>query len=56
VTAAGWATLAVLVATAWLVPWYAIWVVPLAAIGRSRALMAATVILCAYMLVIAVPL
>jgi hypothetical protein len=56
VLAAGWATLAVLVATAWLVPWYAIWVVPLAAVARSRALMAATVMLCAYMLVIAVPL
>jgi glycosyl transferase family 87 len=56
VLAAGWATLAVLVATAWLVPWYAIWVVPLAAISRSRELMAATVMLCAYMLVIAVPL
>jgi alpha-1,6-mannosyltransferase len=56
VLAAGWATLAVLVATAWLVPWYAIWVVPFAAIARSRALMAATVMLCAYMLVIAVPL
>jgi hypothetical protein len=46
----------VLLATAWLVPWYAIWVLPLAAISRSRALMAATVMLCAYMLVIAVPL
>jgi hypothetical protein len=56
VLAAGWATLAVLLATAWLVPWYAIWVLPLAAIGRSRALMAATVMLCAYMLVIAVPI
>jgi alpha-1,6-mannosyltransferase len=56
VLAAGWATLAVLVATAWLVPWYAIWVLPLAAISHSRALMAATVMLCAYMLVIAVPL
>ena len=56
VLAAGWATLAVLVATAWLVPWYAIWVLPLAAISRSRALMVATVMLCAYMLVIAVPL
>jgi hypothetical protein len=56
VLAAGWATLAVLLATAWLVPWYAIWLVPLAAISRSRALMAATVMLCAYMLVIAVPI
>jgi hypothetical protein len=53
---AGWATLALLVASAWLVPWYAIWIVPLAALSASRALMAATLALCAYMLVIAVPL
>jgi alpha-1,6-mannosyltransferase len=53
---AGWATLALLVASAWLVPWYSIWVVPLAALSGSRALMAATIALCAYMLVIAVPL
>jgi alpha-1,6-mannosyltransferase len=56
VVAAGWASLAVLLTTAWLVPWYAIWVLPLAAISRSRTLMAATVMLCAYMLVIAVPI
>jgi hypothetical protein len=56
VAAAGWATLAVLVATAWLVPWYAIWLLPFAAIARSRTLMPATIALCAYMLVIAVPL
>jgi hypothetical protein len=53
---AGWATLALLLASAWLVPWYAIWIVPLAALSASRALMAATIALCAYMLVIAVPL
>jgi alpha-1,6-mannosyltransferase len=56
VLAAGWATLAVLLATAWLVPWYAIWLLPLAAIARCRRLSVATVMLCAYMLVIAVPL
>ena len=56
VLAAGWATLAVLIATAWLVPWYAIWVLPFAAICRSRALLTGTVMLCAYMLVIAIPL
>jgi alpha-1,6-mannosyltransferase len=53
---AGWATLALLVASAWLVPWYSIWLVPLAALSGSRALMATTLALCAYMLVIAVPL
>ena len=56
VLAAGWATFAVLCATAWLVPWYAIWLVPIAAVAQCRRLMAATLALCAYMLVIAVPL
>jgi hypothetical protein len=56
VSAAGWATLAVLLATAWLVPWYAIWLVPLAALSADRRLLAASLALCAYMLVIAVPL
>jgi hypothetical protein len=56
ITDAGWATLALLVASAWLVPWYAIWLLPLAALSGSRALMASTLALCAYMLVIAVPL
>ena len=56
VLGAGWATLFVLLATAWLVPWYAIWLLPFAAVARCRRLMIATVLLCAYMLVIAVPL
>src|SRR4030095_8135619 len=56
VLAAGGATLAALAATARRLPWYAIWVVPFAAVSRSRALMAATVMLCAYMMVVAVPL
>jgi hypothetical protein len=55
-TAAGWATLALLLGSAWLVPWYAIWLVPLAALSASRRLWWGTVALCAYMLVIAVPL
>ena len=52
----GWATLALLIASAWLVPWYAIWLMPPAALSGSRRLMAAALALCAYMLVIAVPL
>ena len=53
---AGWTTLALLVASAWLVPWYALWLLPLAALAGDRRLEAATVALCAWMLVIAVPL
>jgi hypothetical protein len=36
--AAGWASLALLVSTAWLVPWYVVWLLPLAAVGRDRRL------------------
>ena len=47
VRAAGWAALGLLVATAWLVPWYLIWVLPLAAVSRDRPLVVATVLLTA---------
>jgi hypothetical protein len=54
--AIGWATLAILVASAWLVPWYILWLLPFAALSRDRRLQFATVALCAWMLAIAVPL
>jgi hypothetical protein len=53
---AGWATLALLVASAWLVPWYALWVLPLAALADDRRLLVSTIAFCAYMMVIAMPL
>jgi len=56
VRAAGWATFAILVASAWLVPWYILWLLPLAALAGDMRLMAASVALSAWMLVIAVPL
>ncbi|MGH2980313.1 MAG: glycosyltransferase 87 family protein [Solirubrobacterales bacterium] len=56
VAPAGWATLALLVASAWLVPWYAIWLMPLAALGADRRLLLASIAFCAYMMVIAMPL
>jgi Glycosyltransferase family 87 len=54
--AIGWATLAILLASAWLVPWYILWLLPFAALSRDRRLRLATLALCAWMLVIAVPL
>jgi len=46
---AGWATLALVASLAWLMPWYVVWVLPLAALGSSlrlrRAALAATVFL-----------
>ncbi len=50
--AAGWSTLALLMATAWLLPWYAIWPLPLAAVSGDRRLRAATLIVCAYAILI----
>jgi hypothetical protein len=54
--AAGWSTLALLISTAWLLPWYAIWPLPLAAVCGDRRLRAATLILCAYAILIHLPL
>jgi hypothetical protein len=55
-TSAGWSTLALLVCTAWLLPWYAIWTLPLAAISPSRSLRVATLLFCAYAMLIHLPL
>lgn len=54
--AAGWSTIALLVSTAWLLPWYAIWVLPLAAVSGDRRLRAATLLLCGYAILIHLPL
>jgi len=54
--AAGWATLALLLSTAWLLPWYAVWLLPLAAVSGDRRLRAATLVFCAYALLIHLPL
>jgi hypothetical protein len=54
--AAGWSTLALLLSTAWLLPWYAIWALPLAAVSGDRRLRAATLVFCAYALLIHLPL
>jgi glycosyl transferase family 87 len=52
----GWATVAILIGSAWLVPWYILWLLPFAALSRDRRLQLATVALCGWMLPIAVPL
>ena len=54
--AAGWTMLALLLSTAWLLPWYAIWPLPLAAVSGDRRLRAATLIFCAYAVLIHLPL
>jgi alpha-1,6-mannosyltransferase len=52
---AGWATLAILLASAWLVPWYLLWLLPLAALAADRRLTLATLALSGWVLAIGVP-
>ena len=56
IVAAGWATVALLVTTSWLLPWYVIWAMPLAAISGDRKLRLATFALAAFVFAMRVPL
>ncbi len=56
VRAAGWASLGLLHATSWLLPWYLIWALPLAALSRDRPLQLLTLALTAYQLGARIPL
>ena len=52
---AGWSVLALLVATAWLLPWYVVWVLPLAALARDRRLAGAAFALSVFVVAIRIP-
>jgi alpha-1,6-mannosyltransferase len=52
---AGWATLAILLCSAWLVPWYLLWLLPFAALAADRRLTWATFALSGWVLAIGVP-
>ncbi|HVD40781.1 MAG TPA: polyprenol phosphomannose-dependent alpha 1,6 mannosyltransferase MptB [Solirubrobacterales bacterium] len=54
--ASAWAYLALLLATSWLLPWYLLWILPLAAISRDRPLQLLTLVLTAYQLGARIPL
>ena len=56
IACAGWATLALLLTTVWLMPWYAIWLLPLAALARGRALSSAALGLTVFVVLTRVPL
>jgi hypothetical protein len=53
---AGWATFGVLATTAWLLPWYVVWLLPLAALGEDRRLQAAALVATAYLIWARTPL
>jgi hypothetical protein len=50
-TASGWATVALLVTLGWVLPWYVLWVLPLAAFSSSRRLRTVALVLGAYLIV-----
>jgi alpha-1,6-mannosyltransferase len=55
IASAGWATFALIACSAWFMPWYLCWLLPLAAIGRDRRLVVATLVLCAYAVAMRTP-
>jgi alpha-1,6-mannosyltransferase len=56
IRAAAWAGTGLLLATSWLLPWYLIWPLPLAAVARDRLLAAVLLALTAYQLGARIPL
>jgi alpha-1,6-mannosyltransferase len=56
IRAAAWATAGLLLATSWLLPWYLIWPLPLAALSRDRALQLLLLALTAYQLGARIPI
>jgi hypothetical protein len=56
IAASGWTMFALLVTTAWLLPWYVTWLLPLAAISGDRRLRLASLALVAYVIVTRVTL
>jgi hypothetical protein len=51
VTASGWVTVALLVTLGWVLPWYVLWVLPLAALSGSRRLRNTALVLGVYLIV-----
>ena len=51
ITASGWASVALLVTLSWVLPWYVLWILPLAALSRSRRLRAVALVLGAYLII-----
>ncbi len=55
IAGAGWSTFALVLSLAWLVPWYVIWVLPLAALGGSVRLRRAAIVLTLYLVLAFIP-
>lgn len=51
ISAAGWASVALVFTLSWVLPWYVLWALPLAALSSSRRLRAAVLVAGAYLIV-----
>jgi len=52
---AGWATMALIASLGWLMPWYVIWVLPLAALGSSVRLRRVALVLTVFLVITFLP-
>jgi hypothetical protein len=55
ITLAGWGAFALVVSLTWEMPWYVVWLLPFAALGRSAALRRTALLLSAFLLVTLAP-
>ncbi|HEY3759620.1 MAG TPA: hypothetical protein VGL37_07640 [Solirubrobacteraceae bacterium] len=51
ITASGWVTVALLLTLGWVLPWYVLWLLPLAALSSSRRLRTTALVLGVYLMV-----
>jgi hypothetical protein len=51
ITASGWVTVALLVTLGWVLPWYVLWVLPLAGLSSSRRLRTTALVLGVYLII-----
>jgi hypothetical protein len=55
ITASGWASAALLVTLSWVLPWYVVWALPLAALSSSRRLRTFTLAFGVYLIIVWAP-
>jgi hypothetical protein len=51
ITASGWASVALIVTLSWVLPWYVLWILPLAALSHSRRLRVTALALGVYLII-----
>jgi alpha-1,6-mannosyltransferase len=55
ITGVGWSTIALICSLSWVMPWYVVWVLPLAALGKSVMLRRAAIVMTVFLLLTFLP-